>query len=128
MSGSADATVRLWNKHNGEALRVVYGHGMSVLSAEIGATWMVTGSMDTEVIVWKIAKKMRKKHVSSAVRKALTTEEAIMASHANVSIAADCQYRLKGHGAAVTCVRYGSLEVLSGDILVRSKPKFRAHQ
>ena len=31
----------------------------------------------------------------------------------------DCKYRLIGHEVPVTCVRYGQLEVLSGDNLGR---------
>lgn len=32
------------------------------------------------------------------------------------SIAAECQYRLKGHEVPVTCVKFGQVEVLSGDV------------
>lgn len=52
---------------------------------------MLTGSMDTEVRVWKISR--TKKH----------------------SLHVECTYRLIGHETAVTCVRYGAMEVLSGD-------------
>lgn len=53
---------------------------------------MLTGSTDTEVRVWKIGKTKRG------------------------SLAVDCVYRLIGHEAAVTCVRFGQMEVLSGDV------------
>ena len=53
---------------------------------------MLTGSTDTEVRVWKIGKTKRG------------------------SLAVDCQYRLIGHEEAVTCVRYGQIEVVSGDV------------
>jgi murein DD-endopeptidase MepM/ murein hydrolase activator NlpD len=53
---------------------------------------MLTGSTDTEVRVWKIGKTKRG------------------------SAAVDCVYRLIGHEAAVTCVRFGQMEVLSGDV------------
>lgn len=92
VSGGSDATLRLWNKHNGEQLRVIFGHSKSVLSMEIGPTWLLTGGADHEVRVWKVTTK--NKHSSRA----------------------DCTYRLMGHECAVTCVRYGKMEILSGDV------------
>lgn len=35
-SGGSDSTLRLWDKHTGQQLRIVYGHSRSVLSMEIG--------------------------------------------------------------------------------------------
>jgi WD40 repeat protein len=90
-SGSADLTVRLWWKETGEQIRVVHGHSKSVLAMEVGNSWLATASADEEVRVWDIKKKG--KH----------------------TIAVDCKRRLLGHETAVTCVRYGSLEVISGD-------------
>jgi WD40 repeat protein len=92
VSGGADATLRLWNKHNGEHLRVLFGHSKSVLSIEIGPTWLLTGGADHEVRVWKVSSKNRH------------------------SARADCTYRMMGHDCAVTCVRYGKMEILSGDM------------
>lgn len=88
VSGSADATMRLWNKLSGEQVRVVYGHSKSVLSAEIGGDWMLTGSADHEVRVWKLEHKSK---------------------HTTV---AECTFRLIGHETAVTCVKYGKTEVI----------------
>lgn len=48
VSGSADMTVRLWDKLAGTQLRVIYGHQKSILSIDFGATWMLTGSADEE--------------------------------------------------------------------------------
>lgn len=58
----------------------------------VGPTWMLTGSTDTEVRVWKIGKSKRG------------------------SLAVDCVYRLIGHECAVSCVRFGQMEVVSGDV------------
>lgn len=91
VSSAADATLRLWDKHTGAQMRVLFGHSKSVLSIEIGPTWLLTGSADHEVRLWKIFSK--KKH------------------HVN----AECQYRLIGHECIVTCVRYGKMEIVSGD-------------
>lgn len=90
ISSAADVTMRLWNKHTGQQLRVVFGHSKSVLSLELGATWMLTGSADSEVKVWRI----------TPTAKAYSVEST---------------HRLQGHTAPVTCVRYGNVEVLSGD-------------
>lgn len=95
LSGSADATVRLWDKLSGQFLKVITGHSHSVLSMEVGPTWMVTASADEEVRVWSIRKRSGR------------------------SYAFDTKMRLIGHEAAVTCVRYGKLEVVSGDNLGR---------
>jgi WD40 repeat protein len=57
-----------------------------------GPSWMLTGSTDHEVRVWKIAKSKRG------------------------SLTVDCTYRLLGHETPVTCVKFGQMEVLSGDV------------
>lgn len=90
-SSSADVTVRLWDKESGDQLRVLYGHSKSVLSMDLGPSWMLTGSADEDVRVWSIHHKG--KH----------------------SLKADCRTRLQGHETSVTCVKYGKLEVISGD-------------
>ena len=62
---------------------------------EVGPTWMLTGSADEEVRVWSIIHRSEK------------------------SVAVDTVLRLIGHEVPVTCVRYGKLEVVSGDALGR---------
>jgi LysM repeat protein len=90
-SAAADVTTRLWDTATGNQLRVLYGHMKSVLSLELGHDWLITGSADEEARVWKI------NHISPKKISARTT------------------HRLSGHEQAVTCVRYGRLEVLTGD-------------
>ena len=63
---------------------------------EVGPTWMVTGSADEEVRVWCITKRTER------------------------SYRVDTTLRLVGHNTQVTCVRYGKLEVVSGDMLGRA--------
>jgi WD40 repeat protein len=94
-SASADNTIRLWNKITGEQLRVLHGHSKSVLSLDIGEDWLLSGGADEEIRVWAIGKSGK------------------------YSIGATCVHRLIGHEAPVTCVRYGKLEVMSGDCLGR---------
>jgi hypothetical protein len=91
VSSSSDNTMRLWNKHTGEHLRVIYGHGKSVLSLEVGPTWLLTGSADHEARVWQIIQKSKKTTV------------------------VECSHRLIGHHTSVTCVKYGAIEVMTGD-------------
>ena len=91
-SGSADSTIRIWDKLTAVQLRVVFGHSKSVTSIEMGPTWLLTASADEEVRVWEISHKH--KHTLSV----------------------DCKYRLVGHDTGITCVRYGKLEVISGDV------------
>ena len=94
-SGAADNTVRLWNKTTSEMIRIVHGHSKSVLSMEIGEEWLCTAGGDEEIRVWTIG------------------------SHGKHSIAITCIHRLVGHEVPVTCVRYGELEIMSGDNLGR---------
>jgi WD40 repeat protein len=94
-SASADATIRIWDKISGEQLRVVYGHSKSVLSMQMGEMWMLTGSADEDVRVWSIERAGKR------------------------SLSVKCKHRLVGHETPVTCVRYGRLEVISGDSLGR---------
>jgi WD40 repeat protein len=95
ISSSADVTMRLWLKATGQQMRVVFGHSKSVLTMEIGLKWLVTGSADTEVRLWKL------EEVSSSKTEVETVT------------------KLQGHNCAVTCVKYGSIEILSGDALGR---------
>lgn len=90
-SGGADTTIRLWRKETGELLRILQGHIESVLSMELGPNWLVTGSQDEEVRVWSIFWKTQ---------------------HTLVGIT---RQRLIGHECPVTCVRYGNMEIISGD-------------
>jgi WD40 repeat protein len=91
-SGSADTTIRIWDKFKGTQLRVVFGHSKSVTSIEMGPSWLLTGSADEEVRVWAISRKH--KH----------------------TLTVDCRCRLVGHETGITCVRFGKLEVVSGDV------------
>lgn len=90
-SGGADTTIRLWSKSTGELLRILQGHTESVLSLELGPDWLLTGSQDEEVRVWSIFWKTQ---------------------HTLVGVT---RQRLIGHECPVTCVRYGNMEIISGD-------------
>jgi len=95
VSGSAYTTVRIWDKRSGRQLRALHGHSKSVLSLEFGLTWLLTGSADEEIRLWDVKQK----------------------SHNHVI--ATSKLRLVGHEVAVSAVRYGKLEIVSGDILGR---------
>jgi hypothetical protein len=91
VSASADLTTRLWDVRTGMQLRTLFGHMKSVLSLELGPDWLLTGSADEEARMWSV----RRKSASS--------------------VSATTVQRLIGHEQPVTCVRYGALEVLTGD-------------
>lgn len=91
VSASADVTMRLWSIATGTPLRLLYGHSKSVLSLELGENWLLTGSADEDARVWTVHRK------------------------SDVSVTAITSRRLSGHDHPVTCVRYGSLEVVTGD-------------
>jgi len=114
-SAAADTTIRLWNKTTAEMIRVVHGHSKSVLTLEMGEEWMCSAGADEEVRVWTITPSGRH------------------------SMGITCKHRLVGHEVPVTCVRYGDLEVMSGDSLgrvflwwtatgSRSKPPYVIHK
>ena len=90
-SGGADSAVRLWNKNTGKLLRVVEGHNQSVLSIHLTSAWMTTCSADEDVRIWSIKQKTK------------------------ATLLVETTMRLTGHEAAVTCVRFSKLEVVSGD-------------
>ena len=95
-SGSADCTIRLWDKATAVQIRVLYGHSKSVMTVELGLTWLVSGSADEEVRLWSLKK--------------LEGEN---------NLQGKCKKRLIGHEQIVTIVKYGQLEILSGDVLGR---------
>lgn len=111
ISAAADTTMRLWEKATGRLLRVLFGHSKSVLSLEIGATWLLTGSADHEVRVWKVQQQYRMHDGHH------THGHAQYQGHLHVT--ADSTTRLSGHEAPITCVKYGNIEVLSGDVVGR---------
>lgn len=208
VSSAADTTMRVWDKHSGQLLRVVFGHAKSVLALEIGPTWLLTGSADFEVRVWKVYDKesahhqrgqqtggvlldkitpdsefapqldmdnvppppsLPSLHVKSphspfelkGKAKKLKEEQDAKAKEAKIQAAKDakakvdkeralqqqqqankdkshqhkkrkiqtrphhqnlqveCVSRLVGHEVPITCVKYGNMEVLSGDVLGR---------
>lgn len=95
VTAAADVTVRLWDKKHAIQRRVIHGHARSVHSIHMGPGWMVTGSQDEEVRVWEVVQKT--KH----------------------TLVAETLSRLQGHDCAVTCVKYGKLELVTGDVLGR---------
>lgn len=200
VSAAADTTMRLWDKHTGDLLRVIFGHAKSVLAMEVGATWLLTGSADHEVRVWKITTKeaaTTKRKLSSAPSEehgndsnglnmdvfgmekitpaseyapqlnlnflppppvirapthtgvsdkkgaasgkvtpgkpgAVAAAAAAIAEqakekkhkhhhhhHARMKVTVEVGTKLVGHEVPVTCVKYGNMEVLSGDVLGR---------
>lgn len=94
-SGGADATIRLWKKSTGEQLAILQGHTESVLCMELGSNWLITGSQDEEARLWSIEWKSK------------------------VTLTGKTKQRLIGHDSPITAVKYGHMEVVTGDRLGR---------
>jgi LysM repeat protein len=144
VSSGSDNTIRLWEKHTAKQLRVVHGHSKSVLSIEIGSTWMCTGSADEEVRIWTISRTQRgfgasssssssSSSASPSISAAATTtntllppstagsnndnsDQHIKGSRSTTTLQVRSTHRLQGHECTVTCVRFGQVEVISGDV------------
>ena len=112
-SSSADLTVRLWTKHTalgegesggvGQQVRVVYGHVKSVLSLQIGESWMLTGAADFEVSYSTQIFQLFDHNIQVRVW--------TLQKSGKHSVSVDCTHRLQGHECPITCVKYGTLEV-----------------
>jgi WD40 repeat protein len=55
VSGSEDATVKLWNLATGTPLRTLFGHTGVVRSVALSADneWLVSGSADQTARIWR---------------------------------------------------------------------------
>jgi len=141
-SSGSDNTIRLWDKHTTKQLRVVHGHSKSVLSLEIGSTWMCTGSADEEVRIWTISRTQRGYAASSSLSSSSSSSPATNAVAGAIALLppstarsnndnnyndqhigsrstmlqVKSTHRLQGHECTVTCVRFGQVEVISGDV------------
>ena len=113
VSSGSDNTIRLWDKHSTKQLRVVHGHSKSVLSLEIGSTWMCTGSADEEVRIWTISRTQR---APSTTRSNNDNNNDQHIGSRSTMLQVRSTHRLQGHECTVTCVRFGQVEVISGDV------------
>lgn len=52
MSGSYDATVKIWDTDTGEALRTLKGHTAGVRCLQFDDTKLITGSLDRTIRIW----------------------------------------------------------------------------
>jgi F-box and WD-40 domain protein CDC4 len=93
ISGAADTKIIIWNKENGQMVKLVHGHSRGVTCIHSGPTWFVSGGAEGEVRVWSNLHPDEDPKYKSV----------------------KCLKRLKGHGCKVTVVKYGKLECISGD-------------
>lgn len=52
VSGSRDATLRIWSLRNGKCLRILRGHSAAVRCVQYNGKYVVSGSYDHSVKVW----------------------------------------------------------------------------
>jgi len=93
ISGAADTKIIIWNKFNGQMVKLVHGHSRGVSCIHSGPTWFCSGGAEGEIRVWSNLHPDEDPKYKSI----------------------KCQTRLKGHGCKVTVVKYGKLELISGD-------------
>ena len=93
ITGAADTKIIIWDKDTGEMIKLVHGHSRGVNCIHSGPTWFASGGTEGEIRVWgNLHPKDDPKYKT-----------------------VKCMNRLKGHGCKVTVIRYGQLELISGD-------------
>ncbi|CAJ0746785.1 13199_t:CDS:2 [Entrophospora sp. SA101] len=122
ISGSYDATVRIWDIETGENVRTLKGHWNCVKTLQFDDVKLVTGSLDHTIKLWnyKTGQCIRTFRGHMGGVNSIHFNERILASGS-----ADCtvrvwnftscvQYALRGHTDRVNCVRiYKQSRVLS---------------
>ncbi|MDX4061090.1 caspase family protein [Aliarcobacter skirrowii] len=87
VSGSHDATVKLWEINSGKLLKTFTGHNLGVLSVAISSDnkYIVSGSLDNRIKLWEIN--------SGKLLKTFTGHKSIVKS---VAISSDSKYIVSG--------------------------------
>lgn len=110
ISGSSDNTMRLWSRSSRKLIRVLYGHSKSVISMEIGLDWILSGSVDCEARMWKIS-------ISDIQDNEKKSKNSTSISNSRKHYSIETSLLFRGHESPVTCVKYGAIEVVTGDNL-----------
>lgn len=113
MSGSYDATVKIWNVETGECFKTLTGHSKGVRSLAFDSQKLITGGLDSTVKVWNY-------HTGKCIATYRGHEDAVssvdFSNKTIVSGSADCTvkvwhvdsrtcFTLRGHSDCVNCVK-----------------------
>lgn len=113
VSGSYDATVKVWDIESGTCLRTLTGHLKGVRSLVFDAQKLITGGLDSTIKVWNY-------HTGECISTYRGHDDAVssvdFSNRTIVSGSADCTvkvwhvdsrtcYTLRGHNDAVNCVK-----------------------
>lgn len=113
MSGSYDATVKVWNVETGECLKTLAGHLKGVRALTFDSQKLITGGLDSTIKVWNY-------HTGQCISTYRGHDDAVSSvdfcNKTIVSGSADCTvkvwhvdsrtcYTLRGHTDSINCVK-----------------------
>lgn len=113
MSGSYDATVKIWNVDTGECIRTLTGHTKGVRALTFDSQKLITGGLDSTIKVWNY-------HTGQCISTYRGHDDAVSSvdfcNKTIVSGSADCTvkvwhvdsrtcYTLRGHSDSINCVK-----------------------
>lgn len=113
MSGSYDATVKIWNIETGECVRTLTGHQKGVRALTFDSQKLITGGLDSTIKVWNY-------HTGQCISTYRGHDDAVssvdFSNKTIVSGSADCTvkvwhvdlrtcYTLRGHSDSINCVK-----------------------
>lgn len=113
MSGSYDATVKIWNVDTGECLKTLTGHLKGVRALTFDSQKLITGGLDSTIKVWNY-------HTGQCISTYRGHDDAVssvdFSGKTIVSGSADCTvkvwhvdsrtcYTLRGHSDSINCVK-----------------------
>lgn len=113
MSGSYDATVKIWNVETGECVRTLTGHLKGVRALTFDSQKLITGGLDSTIKVWNY-------HTGQCISTYRGHDDVVssvdFSNKTIVSGSADCTvkvwhvdsrtcYTLRGHSDSINCVK-----------------------
>lgn len=113
VSGSYDATVKVWNIETGECVRTLTGHQKGVRALTFDSQKLITGGLDSTIKVWNY-------HTGQCISTYRGHDDAVssvdFSNKTIVSGSADCTvkvwhvdsrtcYTLRGHSDSINCVK-----------------------
>ena len=124
-SGGNDKTVRLWSSYNGKLLKVLQSHTNNVTSVQFSpeGTHVLSGSLDKSCIIWSknsgnVIEIIKVEEDVHSVAYSPNGKHFICAAGKKLKLYNISPKKLmktfEGHSEIVTCVAFGSDEIISG--------------